>query len=142
MRRIYMVGHSTRASYEMESLLKAYGIKTVVDVRRFPKSTRFPHFNREAMEEWLSSAGIKYIWLGDKLGGYRKGGYKAYTDTPEFEYGIEELERIAEVEPVAVMCAERFPWKCHRRFIAAALQRRGWEIIHIIDEAQTWTPSG
>lgn len=142
MRRIYTVGHGARSPDEMKRILEAHGVKVIVDVRRFPKSTKFPHFNREAIEEWLSGAGIKYVWLGDKLGGYRKGGYEAYMDTPEFESGIEELECIARVEPVAVMCAERFPWRCHRRFIAAALQRRGWEITHIIDEAKTWTPSG
>ncbi|MCS7253103.1 MAG: DUF488 domain-containing protein [Armatimonadota bacterium] len=134
MRCIYTVGHSTRTPEEMKSLLMTYGIKVVVDVRRFPKSTKHPHFNREAIQVWLSDAGIKYVWLGDKLGGYRRGGYETHMNTHEFEDGIRELESIAETMPLAVMCAERFPWKCHRRFIAAALHARGWHVIHIIDE--------
>lgn len=142
MRCIYTVGHSTRTPEEMKHLLKTYGIEVVVDVRRFPKSTKFPHFNRETIEVWLSEAGIKYVWLGGKLGGYRKGGYEAYMNTPDFESGIQELEHIAEANSSAVMCAERFPWKCHRRFIGAALQNRGWKVIHIIDETRVWVPQG
>jgi len=44
-------------------------------------------------------------------------------------------------QPTAILCAERFPWKCHRRFIGVELARRGWRVVHIIDEERTWEPT-
>jgi len=57
---------------------------------------------------------------------------------PAFAKGVEVLSAIGREERVAFMCAERFPWKCHRRFIAAELERRRWRVIHIIDKDRTW----
>lgn len=137
---IYTIGHSLRTVEEMKRLLRAYGIEVVIDVRRFPKSSKCPHHDREAIEKWLAEAGIKYLWLGEKLGGFRRGGFEAYMSTHDFKSSICELEKIARTKTIVVMCAERFPWKCHRRFIAAELQARGWRIVHIIDEMHLWIP--
>ncbi|MDI6631705.1 MAG: DUF488 domain-containing protein, partial [Thermoanaerobacteraceae bacterium] len=70
---IYTVGTSTRSPEEFLALLRRYGIRAVVDVRRFPSSRRYPHFNRAALAAWLGEAGVTYHYLGDKLGGYRPG---------------------------------------------------------------------
>ena len=35
------------------------------------------------------------------------------------------------------MCAEKFPWACHRNYIASTLKQRGWQVIHILDEKET-----
>jgi uncharacterized protein (DUF488 family) len=43
--------------------------------------------------------------------------------------------------PTAFVCAERLPWKCHRRHIAQALAARGWDVRHIIEEDRLWHPS-
>jgi uncharacterized protein (DUF488 family) len=59
---------------------------------------------------------------------------------PDFARGVEALEAIGEEERTAFMCSERFPWKCHRRFIALELQHRGWEVVHIIERDRTWQP--
>jgi uncharacterized protein (DUF488 family) len=42
------------------------------------------------------------------------------------------------------MCAERLPQQCHRRFIAAALEARGWRVLHLIepDGVQATLPAG
>jgi len=135
---IWTIGHSTRSPEEMIRLLHLNGIRVVVDVRRFPKSTKSPHFNSEAIATWLAEAGIKYVWLGDKLGGYRQGGYECYMSTEGFACGLRQLEELAKETSVAIMCAERFPWMCHRRFIASSLISRGWRVLHIIDEKRVW----
>ena len=52
-----------------------------------------------------------------------------------------ELENNLARKNSVIMCAERFPWRCHRRFVSIELQRRGWDIVHIIDEKKIWKPA-
>lgn len=139
-RVVFTLGTSTRSLEEFVSILRSRGIERVCDVRSFPTSRRYPHFSREPLEASLRQAGVDYIWLGRKLGGYRKGGYLAYTGTPEYIEGLEELESCASGAPTAVVCAEMLPWKCHRRFIAASLGDRGWRVVHVIDTERDWIP--
>lgn len=128
--RIYTLGTSTRSLEEFVGLLRSHGIRMAVDVRRFPTS-RFPHFKREALEEGLRREGIGYLWLGNLLGGYRKGGYEAYMATEAFERGLSQLKALAEQGPTAIFCSERFPWRCHRRFIGKRLRGEGWEVVDL-----------
>ena len=135
---IYTIGHSNRSLEEFLSLLDHYGIGLVVDVRRFPTSRKYPHFSRESLEAALSSRGIGYAWLGDLLGGYRKGGYRAYMETEEFRRGLERLLELAEGRRTAIMCAERLWFRCHRRFIADALVAMGHEVVHIVEPGREY----
>jgi uncharacterized protein (DUF488 family) len=138
---IYTLGTSTRTEVEFIALLRHYGIETVVDVRSFPQS-RFEHFKRDNLERSLEGEGIGYVYLGKELGGFRKGGYLAYTNTEAYHKGIQELEQVASGSITAFLCAERLPWKCHRRFIAASLEEKGWEVNHIIEKDRLWRPIG
>jgi endonuclease-3 len=133
--RIYTIGTSNRTLEEFKELLKYYGISVIIDVRRFPRS-RFSHFTREGMEALLKDT--EYIWLGDLLGGYR-GGYEAYMETEGFSEGIERIENISRKCQVALVCSERLPWRCHRRFIGRVLSERGWMVLHIVQKEKTWT---
>ena len=137
---IYTVGTSTRTKEEFIELLRHYDLATVADVRSFPQS-RFEHFNRENLAKLLSEVAIDYVYLGRQLGGFRKGGYQAYTQTSAYHAGIRKLEEIAQNGSTAFICAERFAWKCHRRFIASTLEQRGWAVLHIIDKDRVWNPS-
>jgi len=139
MKSIFTIGHSTRSFEEFLSLLKQFKISILVDVRRFPTS-KLEHFKKEKLEDFLKREGIEYIYLGEKLGGYRKGGYKRYIETEEFMEGIKELEKIAEKGRTAIMCAERFPWRCHRKYISMVLEKRGWKVAHILDHERVWIP--
>lgn len=141
--RIYTVGTSTRTAAELLQALAAFGVRTVADVRRFPRSARFPHFGRDALTVLLGEAATAYAWLGDDLGGYRPEGFPAYRETAPFARGLRRLEALGCRQPTAILCAERLPWRCHRRFIATALARRGWEVIHILEPDRIWTaPAG
>ncbi len=137
---IYTLGSSTRTKEEFLQLLQHFGIRKVVDVRRFPTS-RFQHFQQESLAKFLQEARIAYLHLGKELGGYRSGGYRSHLTSSSFREGLERLEREARAGPTAILCAERLPWKCHRRFIGAELAKRGWRVIHIIDENRTWEPT-
>jgi uncharacterized protein (DUF488 family) len=55
--------------------------------------------------------------------------------TPAFEDGLEALLDLAEREPVACMCAEADPSRCHRALLADALVARGVQVRHILSEA-------
>jgi uncharacterized protein (DUF488 family) len=120
-------------------ILDSYGILQVVDVRRFPTS-RLDHFKKANLEAALRGRGLEYVYLGGDLGGYRKGGYDAYVDSQEFTRGVETLIWVARKGTTVFICAERFPWKCHRRFIGQAFQKKGWQMVHLIEREKTWTP--
>jgi len=135
---LFTLGTSTRTLEEFIEVLRAWGIAVVCDVRSFPTSRRYPYFSRENLSVALPEAGIRYHWLGELLGGYRKGGYPAYMETPSFEEGLRQLEEMASSAPTAVVCAELLPWKCHRRFIAARMGERGWKVVHVRDAGGKW----
>jgi len=135
---IYTIGHSIRSEKEFMDILRYYKIKYVIDVRRWPTSSRNPHFNRESLEKSLAKEDIKYLWFGESMGGYRKlneneriihrpgkclksGGFQAYAahmETKEFKNALDELLKLAKRYQIAIMCAEKFYWKCHRLLIS------------------------
>ena len=133
---LWTVGHSNRSIKYFLDLLGEHGIEVLVDVRRFPTS-KVEHFKREEMERWLGEYGIEYVWMGEELGGYRRGGYKAYKETERFRDGTERLLEIAKQKKVCIMCLEPNPRYCHRRYISAYLERKGVKVLHIIKKDQT-----
>jgi uncharacterized protein (DUF488 family) len=139
MKKIYTLGTNRRNEEDFIEILFAYQIQNLIDVRRFPKS-KISIFTRETLEPLLHREGIEYYFLGAELGGFRKGGYIAYTLSDEFIKGVTLLESIALKKTSVIICAERFPWKCHRKWIARELHKRGWGVEHIIDKGKVWVP--
>ena len=145
---VYTIGHSNRTLDDFLRLLFKYEIEFVADVRRYPRS-RYRHFNKEELEKHLSDHGIGYGWF-ESLGGYRRSkikdsphvairshGFRSYADhmmSDEFRYGVERLMEICRVKRVALMCAERFFWRCHRKFISDYLVVRGFRVLHILND--------
>jgi uncharacterized protein (DUF488 family) len=138
--KILTIGTSNRSIEEFLSLLAAYRIEAIIDVRRFPTS-KHKHFKQENLEASLNRSGIEYHHVTE-LGGYRKGGYKKYMGTEEFEKGLLFVENLASTNRVAIMCAELLFSQCHRRFIADALKQRGHVVIHIIDDKRSYEHKG
>jgi uncharacterized protein (DUF488 family) len=134
---VFTLGTSNRTWAEFVHLFRSKAIEMIADVRSFPTS-KFPHFKKEALSQSLGEAGLGYFYLGKELGGYRRGGYEAYTQTLDYLVGMELLERMASRCRCAVLCAERLPRRCHRRFIGRSLQQRGWKVLHIIEEGRIW----
>jgi uncharacterized protein (DUF488 family) len=146
VREILTVGHSNHEQQEFVELLHGAGVKLIADVRRYPGSRRQPHFERTALAPILLEAGIGYRWLGEGLGGRRKPstnspngawesaqfrGYADHMATDEFAAGLAELEGLAREQSVAIMCAEAWWVRCHRRLIADALLIRGWKVLNL-----------
>jgi uncharacterized protein (DUF488 family) len=120
------------------------GVRTVVDVRRFPRSRRHPQFDQGALAEALAGAGIAYrheVELGgrrsDEPGEERFGcvstpafrSYAARMGLPEFGRAL--ASALNEPAP-CFLCAETLPWRCHRWLIAELLAARGHEVSHLI----------
>lgn len=137
LKTIFSLGTADRTWDEFVLLLRSYGIEMVVDVRTLPTS-RLPHFQREFLVQSLGEQGWGYLYLGKELGGYRRGGYEAYTQTVEYLAGLELLERMASRCLSVFICAERLPSRCHRRFIGRNLKERGWKVTHLIDGNKFW----
>ncbi len=134
---IFTLGSSNRSLEEFLQLLRTNAMEMVIDVRSFPTS-KFPYFKKETLSQSLGENGLGYVFLGKELGGYRNGGYEAYTQTHDYLRGLELVERLASRCRCTILCAERFPWRCHRRFIGRSMQERGWKVWHIIEEGRVW----
>jgi len=129
--KVYTIGYGGRKIFDFINILEKHGITVVVDVRRFPKS-KDPAFNRENLEKTLKENKMEYVFLGESLGGFVKGGYEKYMETQKFMEGFNVLLNIIERETAALMCKERNAKYCHRRFIAQRLENLGVKVIHIV----------
>ncbi|HUU18484.1 MAG TPA: DUF488 domain-containing protein [Sedimentisphaerales bacterium] len=146
--RIFTIGHSNLSFEDFASLLKEFGICLVADIRRYPSSRKFPHFNRQVLSKLLAVENIEYQWL-EALGGRRHAekndkslniglkspGLRNYADhmgTDEFRTAVQELLSTAAISRTAVMCAEKLYWKCHRKLLADYLVAQGIEVVHIV----------
>ena len=139
LKRVYTLGTGLRSLEDFIEIINSCNIGAVIDVRSYPTS-KFEYFKKVNFEPLLNKEMLEYHYLGKELGGFRKEGYKHYTHTKEFEQGIILLESIASIKTSVIICAERFPWKCHRRFIGRALMTRGWTVEHIIEKGKVWIP--
>lgn len=148
---IFTVGHSTHPIEEFLALLGQHRIATLVDVRSFPSSRRWPQFNQPDLERALINARVEYLWM-NQLGGRRHGvapdsphtawehpafhSYADYADGAEFAGGIETLTSLAVRQRTAYMCSEGLWWRCHRRIISDHLLLRGWTVMHIMPDGK------
>lgn len=144
---VWTIGHSTHTLDELVAMLHSFKIETVVDIRSYPGSRKFPQFNKESLEQSLPENNINYIHL-KKLGGRRKvnpesrnttwhhaafRGYADYMETESFTESIKELITIALEQPIAYMCSEAVWWRCHRSMVSDYLKADGRNVQHIMD---------
>jgi uncharacterized protein (DUF488 family) len=121
---IFTIGYGGRKFADFVALLQQHGISSVVDVRRFPRS-KAPEYNKESLEAKLPQLGIGYIWMGDNLGGLRRGGYPKYMESDDYQDGMNKLLELAEQGSLVLMCKERSDAGCHRRYIVETLAGKG-----------------
>ena len=149
--RIWTIGHSTHPLPEFVDWLKAHKIEALADIRRYPGSRKYPHFNKDALTVSLPENGISYYHF-DNLGGRRKArpdsvnqvwrhpsfrGYADYMETEEFETTVEELKEIAREKRTTLMCSEALWWSCHRAMVSDYLKVQDWEVLHIMGPDKT-----
>lgn len=148
---VLTIGHSTRRQAVFLRLLRAHGVKRLVDVRSIPRSRHNPQFNRDRLGPALRRAGLTYLHM-KSLGGLRRAkpntvntawrnasfrGFADYMQTWEFARGLRRLLKLARSKQTAIMCAEAVPWRCHRSMIADALLARGCAVEEIASLSST-----
>jgi uncharacterized protein (DUF488 family) len=142
---IFTIGHSTRSIQEFVRLVRAHGVKRVIDIRTIPRSRHNPQFNREHFAPALRTVGIRYRHMPG-LGGLRRPrrdsintgwrnqsfrGYADYMQTPTFTKSLERCIELAKRDQTVLMCAEAVPWRCHRSLVSDALLARGIQVGEI-----------
>ena len=145
---IYTIGHSTRSEDEFIAILQSFKIELLADIRSYPGSKRYPHFNKENLQQSLQQHKIHYHHFPE-LGGRRKAlkvskntawkndafrGYADYMETGDFKNGIIKLEDIAIKYKTAYMCSEAVWWRCHRSLVSDYLKWKGWAVMHIMSQ--------
>lgn len=148
--RVFTIGHSTRSIDEFIHLLESHGVNRVIDVRTMPRSRFNPQFDIANLPASLRAADIDYTHMPG-LGGLRKArpdspnagwrnksfrGYADYMQSESFTRALEQCLEVARIEPVALMCAEAVPWRCHRSLIADALVVRGIDALEIASDTR------
>jgi uncharacterized protein (DUF488 family) len=146
---LYTIGHGNRPVEELLELLVGAGIARLADVRAHPASRRHPQFSRDPLAWALEAAGIGYVWEGPALGGRRRASagsphvalrepsFRAYAEHmggAVFQEGLERLLGLAGAGSLAILCAERLPWQCHRYLVSDALVLRGVRVVHLVDK--------
>ena len=144
--KLWTIGHSTLPVDEFIATLRSFQIQTVVDVRSFPGSRRYPQYNKGNLRTALAGANIQYLHCPE-LGGRRPAnphslnmawrnkmfrGYADHMETCEFHKGLTNLLTAAKIERTAIMCAEAVWWRCHRSLISDYLKASGVEVTHIM----------
>jgi uncharacterized protein (DUF488 family) len=150
--RLFTIGHSTHPLDRFLALLASHGIEVLADIRRFPGSRKFPHFNQGNLASTLQQAGIEYRWieaLGGRRGketdgssknlGLRNESFRNYADymlTEAFRDGVKQFLSIAQERPTAFMCSESVFWRCHRRLVSDFLLVQGMTVQHIMPSGE------
>ena len=145
------VGHSTYAMEEFIRLIKAHGVTCIIDIRSMPYSRRNPQFNRETLRTDLQLNDIDYSYRGDRLGARYsdlqllfpggKADFSKVAQLPQFQEGIQlVLDALKKGVRIALMCAEKDPFDCHRFILVSRfLVKNAVKVEHIISEEKLLT---
>ncbi len=139
---IYTIGYGKRSLEELIELLKRYGIEFLIDIRSQPYSRFRPEFSKAALEKCLEVYAIRYIFMGDALGGrpddetcYVDGkvDYGLVREKAFYQQGIGRLQVAWQKQlPVALLCSEARPQECHRgKLVGNTLMEQQIAVAHI-----------
>ena len=138
---IYTIGHSNMTQESLVKILKSFKIDITVDVRSSPYSKFVSHFNRENIKKSLIENGMRYIFLGDYIGGkpkdkkyYENGevNYRLIAQSDHYSEGVNKILELNNENNIVLMCSEEDPYNCHRHnLITQTLVKKGLIVIHI-----------
>jgi len=136
--KLYTIGYGGRKPQEFLDLLKANGIKVIVDVRLRPDRSSMGAYakannSNKGIQALLAKGNIQYLSFVE-LG-------NIFRDFADWEERYQRLmdkagdllvERLLQVTvPFCLMCAEKHAARCHRMIIAEYLMRKDYDIEHI-----------
>jgi uncharacterized protein (DUF488 family) len=144
---LFTIGYGSRSLDQLIDTLRENGIEFLLDVRSSPYSKFKPEFSKEVLQLRLERARIRYLFMGDTLGGMPKDpgcytdgkvDYEKVRAQPFFHEGIARLRKAFDQQrPVALMCSEGRPEQCHRsKLIGEALAVAGIPVCHIDEDGK------
>jgi uncharacterized protein (DUF488 family) len=147
---IYTIGYGNHSIEEIINLLFRYHIEYVIDVRSQPYSRYSPEFSKKELENHLQQQNIRYLFMGDSLGGrpadetcYVNGkvDYSRVCTKAFYPQGIQRLRTAWEKQlRVALLCAEVKPQECHRsKLIGNTLVEQHIAVAHIDETGECKT---
>lgn len=139
---VLTVGYGKRSIEELVSLLQQEHVEFLIDLRSKPVSRFNPSFSQDALSHVVRKAGIRYVFMGDSLGGrppdptcYEHGHvvYDRVREKQFYQAGIERLlSASAQGRRVCLLCSESKPEECHRsKLVGVSLVSSGIEVIHV-----------
>ncbi len=129
VKKIYTVGYEGKTTEEFMKLLLEKDITHLIDLRSIPKSAK-EGFSGGELKDLLFGKSIMYVHM-PALGGMVDDDYRDVMEEEGWLEAFSELNRLAEKGPTVIMCLEKDPMRCHRRYIAEKLEDEGWEVIHM-----------
>lgn len=147
---IYTIGYGSRSIEELIELLHAHKIAYLIDVRSAPYSRYKPEFSKASLANKMEQHGIRYVFMGDTLGGrpddetcYTNGkvDYEKVKATESYQRGIERLRNaFSQQHAIVLMCSEGKPEECHRcKLIGATLTHENITVMHIDENGEHLT---
>lgn len=147
---LYTIGHSTVELPALIEKLTDNGVELVIDVRSKPRS-RLPQFDQNPLQTAIEQAGMRYRFLGERLGGvpqdpeiarrWKQGHLDAIIvahlrSTDEWTDGLDEVLRLMRGDggtAICLLCSEGDPNECHRKAVALDLAQLGEDvqIVHL-----------
>ena len=143
---IYTVGHSTHPLDYFLSLLQAYTVDCLEDVRSVAASTHNPQYNKEPLSNFLKNNSIAYLHFPREFGARHKDSelldengkvdFERVRRSSHFKHGIDRIWRgVENGHTISLMCSESNPLDCHRfSMIAVALEKSGLHVQHIMKD--------
>lgn len=140
---LYTIGHGNRKAEDFLTLLKDFGIEYLIDVRSQPYSKFNPQFNQNDLKFFLEKNNIRYIFMGDIIGGrpkdmscYDNEGKVDYEKLKTKEFFLQGIDRLKNAYSkdinVVIMCSESKPCECHRtKLIGRVLSAENVFLKHI-----------
>lgn len=142
---IYSIGYGNRNLVDFIRLLERYRVKFLIDVRSSPHSKVNPEFSGSQIDVLLRHNDVRYVFMGDTLGGRPKDAscytadgrvdYEKVKKTDFYQAGIQRLQvAAAQGHIIALMCSELKPHECHRSKLIGETLRELQLSVHHIDE--------
>jgi uncharacterized protein (DUF488 family) len=151
--RLYTIGHGNLELETFIDILHANDVRWLADIRSAPVSRLFPWFNKPALADALEETGIRYVFLGSKLGGKPREGetYREWkqgrlnpglvadlSNTKRWAEGISHLAGVItamdeEGETGCLLCSEKDPNNCHRSLVSFQIESAlpGLSVFHL-----------
>ncbi|MHB1039801.1 MAG: DUF488 domain-containing protein [Desulfobacteria bacterium] len=143
--RIFTIGHGNHSREDLLKQLTQTEVSFVVDVRSTPYSRYQPEFSRDALEHFLREHRLRYVFMGDLLGGRPQNddcytdGMVDYTKVRGKEFFVRGIARIKNAYEqglsICLLCSEGQPSQCHRaKLVGAALSDEGINVTHLLPD--------